>query len=379
MTTLRFGLECADQSEPFWLEGSITIGRHLDNDFIVAGEDVRDFHARIDLGIRGPRVTPIDGATVHVGEQAALATTGLMPDDDIVLGQHHLRVIAEGEAFAGQFALHEPGVARGVAIAPVLLVGRADDCGLRIFEGHISRRHARLSIGTGGVWLRDLDSANGTFVNGERLRGACLLFHGDEVAFDIARYQLIGDAPDLTPIRPVGGEPDQLAVAPLAVAPTADAPREVTATAQIEGTGVAESGPIADMVVRGPSLLGRSAPVTGRLFPLTFGRHRIGRSADADIVLAEPSVSAQHAEIEVKADGVFLFNLLSTNGTRVNGEPVNMRVLAPGDLVDVGPVRLEFLAPQPPERGLRRWAVGALVAAGVAAVIVLLLAGLPRS
>ena len=39
-----------------------------------------------------------------------------------------------------------------------------------------------VTIATDDV-LFDSGSANGTFVNGERIKGACRLFHGDEVAF----------------------------------------------------------------------------------------------------------------------------------------------------------------------------------------------------
>jgi len=379
MTPLRYALEGPELGEPYRIEGSTTIGRHLDNDLVIAGEDVHDFHARIDLSPRGPRLTAIGGATVLVEGRAAAVSTGLMPDDEILLGHHRLRVVAEGEPVEGRFALHEPGVARGVDIAPALLVGRAEECGLRIFEGHISRRHARITVGSGGVWVRDLDSANGTFVNGERIEGACRLFHGDEVAFDIVRYQLIGDAPDLTPIRPVGGEPDQLEPTSLIATAVAVPVAEVTATQQLTHAATTDESPIAELDVRGPSLLGRSPPVTGRLFPLAFGRHRIGRSESADIVLAEPSVSAHHAEIEVKADGVYLFNLLSTNGTRVNDEPINMRVLVQGDMVDFGGVRLEYLVPKPAARSWRRWVIAGLAAAGILGLVVAIIVGLPRS
>ena len=64
----------------------------------------------------------------------------------------------------------------------------------------------------GAIWLEDLRSANGTYVNGDRIAGAWRVFHGDEISFDTIRYQLIGDAPDLTPIRPPGQPPDQLEV-----------------------------------------------------------------------------------------------------------------------------------------------------------------------
>jgi pSer/pThr/pTyr-binding forkhead associated (FHA) protein len=374
---LRYALAGPDLGEPYRLEGSVTLGRHLDNDVIIAGEDVRDFHARLEVSSRGPRITAIDGATVHVEDRVAAVTTGLVPGDEIVIGQHRLELVAEGDPVRGRFALHEPGVATGLEIGDRLLVGRAEDCTLRIFEGHISRHHAELTTRAGAVWLRDLDSANGTFVNGERVHGACRLFHGDEVVFDIVRYQLIGDAVDLTPIRPVGVEPDQLRT-PEVVA---------RGRASTDATAAPSSAPTQlrpahteRVAVRAPTLVGRSPPVAGRHFPLSFGRHRIGRGEDADIVVVEPSVSARHAEVEVNADGVYLVNLLSTNGTRVNGAPVNLRRLVSGDTIGIGDVELSYVAPSSETGTWRRrmWLLlGIAVVLALSLWIWLELGGLP--
>ena len=354
MKDLTFALALPDDPEPYWLSGTVTLGKHLDNDVVIAGEDVRDFHARIEVHARGPRVTPIDGATVHVDDAPVGEPIGVMPDEEIVLGQHRLRVLAAGQRPRGHWALHEPGSTDGIVIGPELLVGRAEECGLRILEGHISRRHALLAMRADSAWIKDLDSANGSFVNGERVRGACRLFHGDDIAFDVVRYQLIGDAPDLTPIRPIGQEPDQLAT-------LADEPRSLGAgdsrpTLQVAPAETEERASLGDVSVRGPTLVGRSAPCLDQHYPLAFGRHSIGRASDRDIVLAEASVSNRHAEVEVKADGTYLVNLLSTNGTRVNGQDIHTRRLVNGDEVHFGRVRMTYVEPPPRARhALTRW------------------------
>lgn len=61
-------------------------------------------------------------------------------------------------------------------------VGRNDDCDLPIRSTRVSREHAKL-IRTGDVFrLRDLDSTNGTFLNGQRIEEATLA-DGDVVVF----------------------------------------------------------------------------------------------------------------------------------------------------------------------------------------------------
>ena len=63
------------------------------------------------------------------------------------------------------------------------LIGRTEDCAIRIDSGRISRRHARIVIDAdGSATLEDLGSKNGTFLRGSRLTGAARLVDGDEIA-----------------------------------------------------------------------------------------------------------------------------------------------------------------------------------------------------
>jgi pSer/pThr/pTyr-binding forkhead associated (FHA) protein len=64
---------------------------------------------------------------------------------------------------------------------PVAVVGRAKGCSVRIPEVDVSRRHCRLLQQDGYVIIEDLRSLNGTFVNGERITGACAVRPGDAV------------------------------------------------------------------------------------------------------------------------------------------------------------------------------------------------------
>jgi pSer/pThr/pTyr-binding forkhead associated (FHA) protein len=353
----------------FPLAGSVTVGRHLDNDLVIAGEDVRDFHIRIETGDRGPRVIALGAATVHLNRVAVDAVRGMKPGDELIIGHHRLRLELESAPMVCAWKLHRVGDGRGVAVAPTLSVGRATDCGLQLVEGHVSRHHAELNVIDGTIWLEDLGSSNGTFVNGERVIGAWRIFHGDEVAFDTMRYQLIGDAPDLTPIRLPGDAPDQLVrvdgelrdqdnVATAETAPTVEeqaAPAAVTASP----TNV------------GPALIGRSAPVDGRVFVLSFGRHLIGRGPEAAIHLEEASVSLRHAELDLRPDGAHLTNLISTNGTWVNGVEIHTSRLSDGDLIGLGRVTLQYQEPATTTRWRR---VGIYAGGAVIGLVALSLA-----
>ena len=61
------------------------------------------------------------------------------------------------------------------------IVGRRRDCDLRILSAEVSRRHCVLSIDDGYVNVEDLDSINGTFVNGSRVVGRQVVRPGDHL------------------------------------------------------------------------------------------------------------------------------------------------------------------------------------------------------
>ena len=68
----------------------------------------------------------------------------------------------------------------------------------------------------------------------------------------------------------------------------------------------------------------------------------VGRSRRCDIVLTDPNVSRQHAEVRLTGGQAVLHDLGSTNGTRVNRRAVTQVVLQPGDRIEIGTTELRF-------------------------------------
>jgi hypothetical protein len=82
----------------------------------------------------------------------------------------------------------------------------------------------------------------------------------------------------------------------------------------------------------------------GDRFSLTDSVITIGRHPDSNLVLADPNVSRNHAEIRPQGDRFEVVDLGSTNGTRVNGVRVDAQVLQDGDEVSFGNTRMRFEA-----------------------------------
>lgn len=80
-----------------------------------------------------------------------------------------------------------------------------------------------------------------------------------------------------------------------------------------------------------------------RRYVLDGPRATIGRSKEADCVLADPNVSRRHAELRRTESGDWLIaDLGSTNGVKVNGRRVPSTRLSPGDEVTVGTTTFVF-------------------------------------
>jgi hypothetical protein len=75
----------------------------------------------------------------------------------------------------------EPESQRGQAfdLADELTVGRAAGCGVRVEDSYTSNIHARLFRRDGSLWVEDLGSTNGTWVNAERVDEPRQLGRGD--------------------------------------------------------------------------------------------------------------------------------------------------------------------------------------------------------
>lgn len=63
-----------------------------------------------------------------------------------------------------------------------VIVGRAPDSGVPLLDGEVSRQHARFRVEAGRVLVEDLESTNGTQVNGDPVRGVAELRPGDRIA-----------------------------------------------------------------------------------------------------------------------------------------------------------------------------------------------------
>ncbi|WP_370325915.1 FhaA domain-containing protein [Euzebya sp.] len=119
--------------------------------------------------------------------------------------------------------------------------------------------------------------------------------------------------------------------------PTAQpAPRPPAAEPAV--STAAPAGPAARPVLR--AVDGADA---GKVFPVEHSQVVLGRLPECDITLTGAGVSRRHAKLQQEGDRWTITDLGSTNGVRVNAQPVQVSEVKPGDRLEVGDVTFTFL------------------------------------
>jgi adenylate cyclase len=91
-----------------------------------------------------------------------------------------------------------------VELRPVNSLGRHPNNTIQLLDKIVSKEHCIIELRGETYVLRDLGSLNGTFINGERVRGEAALKHGDEIALGATRGRF-EEGPALHGVAPMGG------------------------------------------------------------------------------------------------------------------------------------------------------------------------------
>jgi predicted component of type VI protein secretion system len=82
--------------------------------------------------------------------------------------------------------------------------------------------------------------------------------------------------------------------------------------------------------------------MTGRTFDLNVERTTVGRVEDNTFQIADASVSSHHAEIILRGSDVVIKDTGSTNGTFINNDKIEEKILKPGQTLRFGQVELRI-------------------------------------
>ncbi len=231
-----------------------------------------------------------------------------------------------------------------------LMLGRDAACDVVLPLSDVSRRHAEIAPGEQGYVVRDT-SANGVFVNGERVQGSHRLARADVIRVGTEEFRFyadvlpiaptpVADAPAAAPLPPrVTAAPVAATLSPPAVAAIPPAPAPAPAAASADpARPVVDARPVLATLERL-----NAGPGNGEHLAIRTPLAHVGRGAHNDVQLAEESVSETHAKLQRRDDGWYVVDMESTNGTYVGGVRVTgERRLEGSPDVRFGGVKLRF-------------------------------------
>ena len=120
-----------------------------------------------------------------------------------------------------------------ISIDRDMLVGRHQSADIVLQAGEISRKHAAFLLKDQGLWLQDLNSSNGTFVNDLQIEHETLLKQGDIVQFASLKFSVLEPAKDIARVviesAAVALEP---VVTETEVVPASEQPSEAVAVSE---------------------------------------------------------------------------------------------------------------------------------------------------
>jgi pSer/pThr/pTyr-binding forkhead associated (FHA) protein len=124
------------------------------------------------------------------------------------------------------------------------------------------------------------------------------------------------------------------------------ASHKVEAMAETKGDNLATSEAVTETIPENAFLI-----IDGvKVFPLNQPVINIGRRLENQLVIDDPRVSRNHAQLRAIKGRFVLFDLNSTGGTYVNSQRTNQSVLYPGDVISLAGVPLIFGQDNPPVR-----------------------------
>ena len=245
-----------------------------------------------------------------------------------------------------RFSLRPLPQGEAVTINKTIFVGTSQDSDLVLPSGFGSRRHAVIRLEAGGVTLEDNLYTNGTFVNGTRLprgekRG---LSNGDLIRFARQEFEFHDAGPEQPSMinrdkldgRQSGGS-DTHQVDPDLPGPVDKGPHQKDVSQPcleiISGMRTGEGVTFRD------AGSGRATwPVGSKEVP--------GMAKEPNfLVLPDEGVSEEHARITYVGGRWTVEDLVSKNGTLVNGKKAMRSYLQSGDEICFGPVHCIFRLP----------------------------------
>jgi pSer/pThr/pTyr-binding forkhead associated (FHA) protein len=227
---------------------------------------------------------------------------------------------------------------------PEITIGRGPGNTVVINDPRSSRNHCRVLRTPQGLILEDMESRNGTLLNGAAVKKG-FVKPGDEFRVGNVRFVLSeGEAaaasePDTSPEEDSEG-PEEIDLASTAASTRTpdDRPSKAPGKPAPPARTAARSGNgAAPALERGVFFLeGVEGSHVGQRIAVEKSPFVIGRAKECDLQILDKRASGKHARILREGGAYYIEDLGSTNGTAINKRPVQRAGLRSGALIQIG-------------------------------------------
>src|SRR5947209_6866193 len=261
----------------------------------------------------------------------------------------------------------------------IITIGRGEDNDIWLDDDLASRYHAELAWDNGVVYITDCDSLNGVLLNGRRIHGSTRIEAGELLEIGSQRFLFEKAARPGTSaeqedplVRHIWHstaelymESDHLPLTqpledstPLETSNHGEQSPTVAAAMDnpVESQDTAEINPVSSLPqssdLKGVLVI-RDGEMAGQSFMLDRPVITIGRGSECDVAINDASISRRHAQVLRQANGHYVQDLASRNGSKVNNDALLApRLLQHGDIVCLGSVLLEYFPSLQEDAGL---------------------------
>jgi pSer/pThr/pTyr-binding forkhead associated (FHA) protein/S1-C subfamily serine protease len=187
---------------------NLSIGRSVENGIKLDGEAVSRKHAELEVSANRYVLKDLGSHNgTYVNNQRVTGSVELRDGDTVRIGPNVMTFKKPATTLAGSSAtmvwqtVDPLTLVRGdgaeFGLNRSMTVGRADDNDLRLpVESSGSQHHAKIDLVAGQAIVSDLNSKNGTWVNGKRITGPTRVNHGDKVLLGDTIFRLrVGTRP----------------------------------------------------------------------------------------------------------------------------------------------------------------------------------------
>jgi ABC transport system ATP-binding/permease protein len=187
-------------------QSRITIGRNSNNTVVIQNSVISGSHAEIiirdnqlyiqDLG--STNGTFVDHIKIPQGQQILIGQNTISLSGVVTV---QIKPNAQSSINStAQSAIDNLGVKIQQLLEQKgsVILGRSDGADIRIDNNLVSRQHAKISTSGGHIYVEDLGSVNGTFINGQRIKLKTRISSSDDIIVGRLRFSLTGSVVDIS-------------------------------------------------------------------------------------------------------------------------------------------------------------------------------------